>query len=290
VGVTFMEHKIDLHTHSFISDGTLSPKDLIKLALISNIKAISLTDHDSIEGITEASVEAKNQNIDFLNGIEISAAYKDGRILHILGLGIDIENKDFLKTYTLMKESRENSVVNILEKIKEKGIFIDINDLKANALNKYLDRYDIHRYFMRNNICSNAQEVWDKYLDPIPYGEHDLFKAEDAINIIHKAHGLSFLAHYNKKIGLGGLTNGEIEENIKYLVDLGLDGLERYYPTFKSEDIKFLDYLINKYSLRISGGTDFHGENRPEAKLGTGCNNMLIPYRVYKIISEKTRI
>ena len=279
-----MEQKIDLHTHSFISDGTLSPKDLIKLASVLNIKAIALTDHDSIEGINEASTEAKNQNIDFFNGIEISAAYKNGRILHILGLGIDIENKDFLTAYTLMKESRANSVNNILEKIKEKGIFIDINNLKANALNKYLDRYDIHRYFMRNNICSSAQEVWDKYLDPIPYGEYELIKAEDAIDIIHKAHGLSFLAHYNKKIGLGGLTNEEIEENIKYLVDLGLDGLERYYPTFKSEDIKFLDYLINKYSLRISGGTDFHGENRPEAKLGTGCDNMFVPYSVYKDI------
>lgn len=279
-----MEYKIDLHTHSFISDGTLSPKDLIKLASVSNIKAIALTDHDSIEGINEASIEAKNQNIDFLNGIEISATYKDGRILHILGLDIDLENKDFLKTYTLMKESRENSVNNILENIKEKGIFIDINDLKMNSLNKYLDRYDIHRYFMRNNICSSAQEVWDKYLDQIPYGEYELIKIEDALDIIHKAHGLSFLAHYNKKIGLGGLTNKEIEENIKYLVDLGLDGVERYYPTFKSEDIKFLDYLINKYSLRISGGTDFHGENRPEAKLGTGCANMLIPYSVYENI------
>ena len=86
------------------------------------------------------------------------------------------------------------------------------------------------------------------------------------------------------------MSNEEIEDNIKYLIDLGLDGIERYYPTFKSEDIKFLDYLINKYSLKISGGTDFHGENRPEAKLGTGCNNMLIPYSVYEKISEKTRI
>lgn len=284
-----MKYKIDLHTHSYISDGTFSPREVIRIASKSNIKAIALTDHDSIEGVKDALDEAKKRNIDFLNGIEISASYKDGRILHILGLGIDIENKYFLKTYNKMKLARENSTKNILRILERQGINIDVSNLKENSTNKYLDRYDILRYFMKNNICKGAQEVWDKYLDPIPYEEDELINAHDAIDMIHKSNGLSFLAHYNKKIGLGGFTKIEMEEHIRYLTSLGLNGIERYYPSYSHEDIKFINYIANKFNLIFSGGTDFHGENRPEINIGTGSNDMFIPYSIFQNINESAK-
>ena len=280
-----MDYKIDLHVHSNISDGSYTPKELVKFAVKENIKAIALTDHDSIEGINEASKIAKMNNIDFLNGIEISSLYKEGRILHILGIGINIETEEFVHAYTNMKKAREDGVKHILDKIEEQGIYIDVNTLREKALGKYLDRYDIYRYFIENNICNSAQEIWDKYLDPILYGEGELIKTEDALNIIKKSGGLSFLAHYNKEIGLKGFTKEEIEEEIKYLISVGLDGVERYYPSFEENDYKFLDYLIKKYNLKISGGTDFHGKNRPEINIGSGYNNNLfIPYSVYENI------
>jgi len=283
-----MDYKIDLHVHSNISDGSYTPKELVKFAVKENIKAIALTDHDSIEGINEASKIAKMNNIDFLNGIEISSLYKEGRILHILGIGINIETEEFVHAYTNMKKAREDGVKHILEKIEEQGIYIDVNTVREKALGKYLDRYDIYRYFIENNICNSAQEIWDKYLDPIPYGEGELIKTEDALNIIKKSGGLSFLAHYNKEIGLKGFTKEEIEEEIKYLISVGLDGVERYYPSFEEKDYKFLDYLIKKYNLKISGGTDFHGKNRPEINIGSGYNNNLfIPYSVYENIINR---
>lgn len=282
-----MEYKIDLHVHSSMSDGTYSPKEIVGLALESQVRAIALTDHDSVEGVNEASEEALSKNINFLTGIEISASYKYGRILHILGLGIDINNENFLKSYTNMKKAREDSVKDILKKIEKQGVFIDIDTLRERALNKYLDRYDIHRYFMENAICSNAQDVWDRYLDPIPYGEDELIKVSDAIEIINKANGLSFLAHYNKKIGLGGFNNQEIEQHIKYLIDLGLNGVEKYYPSYKKENNEFLQYLINKYQLIPSGGTDFHGENRPDISIGKGNGDMIIPYTIYENILKR---
>ncbi|PRR83634.1 hypothetical protein [Clostridium vincentii] len=117
-----------------------------------------------------------------------------------------------------------------------------------------------------------------------------MIKSEDAISIIKKAGGLSFLTHYNKSIGFAGLNNKDIEKEIKCLISVGLDGLERYYPSFKEEDYKFLDYLIEKFDLMISGGTDYHGKNRPEIKLGTGKdNNLFIPYDIYKKISIKLK-
>ncbi|GFZ29871.1 phosphatase [Clostridium zeae] len=283
-----MDYKVDFHTHTIFSDGGSTPKELIDDAVAGEVKAIALTDHDNIEGIYEVSRLTKENNIEFLNGIEISALYKDGRIIHILGIGIDLDNAQFLKAYNEMKEARHESVGAILSIIKEQGIDIDINQLKEKSFRKYLDRYDIYKYFVENKICETAQGIWDKYLDPIPYGEKELFKVEDAIRVIKEAGGLSFLAHYNKHMGFAGLYNEQIEEEISYLVSLGLDGLERYYPSHGEEDYKFLDYLINKYNLMISGGTDYHGKNRPDIKIGSGKdNNLTIPYEVYTNIINK---
>lgn len=284
-----MSYKIDLHVHSYMSDGTLSPKEIVQLAAEKDVKAIALTDHDCIDGIKEAAESASQLNIDFLNGIEVSVIYENGRKLHILGLGIDINNSEFLKVYNKMRIARENSIPFILKVVEKQGIKIDINDLKKHTHNKYLDRYDVHEYFTRNRLCNNSQKIWDKYLDPIPYEKDELLTIEEAIDIIKKAGGLSFLAHYNKTIGLYGFSNNEIEFRIKYMIDMGLNGVERYYPSYIRQDIKFLDYIINKYNLNFSGGTDFHGKNRPGIGLGTGSNNNLfIPYKVYQNIICKT--
>lgn len=282
-----MKYKIDLHVHSNMSDGTCSPKELIKLAYQKSVKAIALTDHDNIDGLNEADSEASKLNVAFLKGIEISSLYEDGRILHILGLGIDTSNKRFLEVYTKMKKAREESVKDILIILEKQGIFIDIKVLKKNSLNEYLDRYDIHKYLIQTGMSNNAQYIWDQYLDPISYGEDELLKVKDAIEIIRISGGLSFLAHYNKRIGLKGFNKSQIEHHIKKLISLGLNGIEKYYPSYSKTDIEYLDYLIDKYNLIPSGGTDFHGTNRPEVDLGAGNNNFFIPFSIYENILEK---
>lgn len=280
-----MDYKIDLHTHTNISDGASTPKKLIEDAVLENVKAIALTDHDNIAGIKDAVKYAKESNIDFLNGIEISSLCKDGRILHILGLGIDIENEEFLNVFYNMKKAREAGIKEILMEISKKGINISIDELRENSLSEYLDRYDIYRYFIKNKICKSAQEIWDVFLDPIPYNDGELIKVEDSIDIIKKAGGVSFLAHYNKSIGFADLNNHKIEKEIKNLIDIGLDGIEKYYPSYTKEEHIFLDYIINKYNLMSSGGTDYHGQNRPDIKIGSGKNGVLfIPYSIYKNI------
>jgi len=289
-GGDLMNYKIDLHVHSYMSDGTCSPKEIIELACKSGVKAIALTDHDNIDGIHEAEREALKHKVDFLKGIEISSLYENGRILHIIGLGIDTGNSEFLKVYTRMKKAREESVKDILKILETQGIYIDIDVLKKNSLNQYLDRYDIHKYFIQSGISNNAQDIWDKYLDPIAYGSDELIKVEETIEIIKKSGGLSFLAHYNKRIGLQGFSKIQMEEHIKKLMYLGLNGIEKYYPSYSKEDIEYLNYLVNKYNLIPSGGTDFHGKNRPEIGLGVGSNNFSIPFSIYENIIGKLNI
>lgn len=280
---------VDLHVHSYISDGTLSPTEIIKLASDRRIKAVALTDHDSVEGLEEADNEAKRLGVEFIKGIEISTSYGEGRLLHILGLGIDPENTYFNEVYTKMKKAREAGMHNILEILAAQGISIDIEELRKYTIGQYMDRQAIPKYFIDKGILKSAPEVWHRYLDPIPYGEGELLSAEEALSVIKKSGGLSFLAHYNKWIGFEGYTKKEIEEHMEQLTALGLDGLERYYPTFNTEDNEYVEYLMNRYKLIPSGGTDFHGANRPEVSLGSAENNFYIPDEIYERILAKLK-
>lgn len=275
---------IDFHVHSNISDGGNSPREIIKMAYDKKIVALALTDHDNIEGIEEAETEAQKYNIKFLKGIELSVSYGEGRLLHILGLGIDPQNEYFLNVYNRFRKVREEHLEKLLWILKEQDISIGVEELKEFAAGKYLDRQAIAKYLIKKNICRNMPEAWNKYLDPVPYGQGELLEADEAMDIIKKSGGLSFLVHFHKRIGLDGYTKQEAEEHIKHLVSLGLDGIERYYPSYSDEDIKYVEYLIDKYHLIPSGGTDFHGSNRPEIALGSGEGDFLVPDSVYENI------
>ncbi|MDF2614214.1 MAG: putative metal-dependent phosphoesterase, family [Clostridia bacterium] len=275
---------IDLHVHSYVSDGSCSPREIIKMAYDKKLYAVALTDHDNIEGIDEAEREANKYNIKFLKGIEISVSYEEGRLLHILGLGIDPANEYFLNVYNRLRKLREEKLENILWTLKKQDIFMNTEELKKHAAGKYLDRQAVAKCLVEKNICRDVPEAWQKYLDPVPYGKGELLEADEAVDIIKKSGGLSFLAHYHKRIGLEGYTKQEAEEHIKYLVSLGMDGIERYYPSYSDEHIEYAEYLIHKYNLIPSGGTDFHGSNRPEIALGSGENRFFVPDSIYENI------
>lgn len=282
-----MPELIDLHTHSHFSDGTLSPRELIKLAAQNNIRVVALTDHDIIEGITEARQAAGDYGVELLAGIEISARYRDGKILHILGLGIDINHPSFLAAYRKMRAHRDASIDRMLKHIAGQHIYVERDMLMPFIAGQYLDRFAILRYFMHHNLCQEIQQVWDQYMDPVPYGENELWTVEEALKLIQAAGGRSFLAHYTKRIGLAGYTLPEMEAHVRYLKNIGLDGIERYYPSFSREETEYADYLIEKYQLLPSGGTDFHGSNRSGVRLGIGGGDFAVPYRVYEDIIRR---
>lgn len=276
---------VDLHVHSNISDGANSPAEIIEIAVKNKVKVIALTDHDSIEGIREASIEASRNDITLINGIEMSAVFENRRI-HILGLGIDIASNEFLSTYNRLQILKDLGITAILKQLEKQGIVIDIRELRAKSTEGYLNRYDIYRYFMRHGICNTAAEVWEKYIDPIPFATGELLTAAEAISTIKNAGGLSFLAHFHTKVGFEGCSFEQLDAHIGVLVDLGLDGIEEYYPSFGADEIEVARLFNSKYDLLPCGGTDFHGENRPNISLGKGDGNMFVPYAVYENIRE----
>ncbi|PHV72229.1 histidinol phosphatase [Sporanaerobium hydrogeniformans] len=274
--------RIDLHTHTKMSDGTSEPKEIIKQAVLNNVEVVAITDHDTLDALEEAGQEAKAQGICFIPGIELTCPYGEGRLLHILGLGIDIEEPCFKKAYIGLKERKEKRLQDILQILEKEGVVIPRRALEEAAYTQYLDRVDIIRYLYREGKIQTAVEGWNKYLDPIPYGARELIGVDEALELIQKAGGVSVLAHYPKNIGFKDYPKNEIVKHLSILKRKGLMAIERYYPSFTESENQFAQELIEKQGFLASGGTDFHGKNRPGIDVGITDEGFTIPYSVYE--------
>ncbi|MBS2099407.1 PHP domain-containing protein [Carboxylicivirga linearis] len=281
---------IDLHAHTTISDGTLTPKELIHLAKETGLEAVAITDHDSIAGLAEAQEEADKLGITLVSGIEFSAKFGENRLIHILGLGIDIHNDGFDKIYSNYRKERSEKLATVFEKLQSMGVAIGIDDVQLFVSGGYMDRQAIAKCLVAQGYTSSVKESWIKYLDKIVYTEGELIQPEDAFKAIHAAGGKAFLAHYHLPIGLKGYSEEEVQLKLKELKDLGLDGLECYYPSFSQYDQLRCENYIKDFDFIKSGGTDFHGANRPHIKLGVGEGDFKVPDELLEKIVPKLEV
>lgn len=283
---------IDLHVHSDISDGSVRPAELAGLAKQCGLSAFALTDHDVIAGNQAAAEAAEKAGVEFLPGMELTADYH-GRKIHIVCLGFDEAHPAFRTLYRRIRAIKEGRIPEIIDFIRQKGVDISLDQVRPYASEgRPLDRYAIMRYLVSLHLYDRAQPLWDHYLDPAAsaLGLDFSITAEEALPLIHKAGGITSLAHFHKEIGLKGLTRKEQETAILQLHQMGLDGMERYYPNYTSDDADFAGYMIEKYDLLPTGGTDFHGENRPSVEMGTGiAGNMAVPYPFFSCIAARCR-
>lgn len=283
---------IDLHVHSTMSDGTYTPRELIKLAKDKKLEMIALTDHDTITGNKEAQKASKQYNLDFMQGIELSLNYQNHQI-HVVALGFDEESTAFKDFYADLRYKKQSSIVNVIEYLHQQGLDISVSKVEPFMAGGVLDKYAILRYLVANKSqTGDIQYLWDTYIDPafrdlnLKITENPM--VEEAIVAMKKAGAITSLAHFHKKIGFKGYSRNEQEAQIKYLHEMGLDGMEAYYPNYSDEDKAFAHYLIKKYDLLPTGGTDFHGANRSDVGLGTGLNNNLaVPYSFYENICQR---
>ena len=278
---------IDLHTHSTVSDGTYSPSWLAHLARESGIAAFALTDHDNIGGLKRAADEAEALGVEFINGMELTT-HIDGRKIHVVTLGFDYEHPAFQKMYKKIRANKESKMNELIEGIRARGVDITREKVEEFADGE-IDRYAVMRCLVSMHITEGIQPLWDNYLDPvlIEIGLSEI-DAEEAFASIHAAGGVTSLAHFHKKIGFKGLSRDEQREKISRLHDVGLDGMERWYPSYKEDDVSFVNDTIESLHLMPTGGTDFHGFNRPHVEMGTGWNrNMAIPYDALAPVKER---
>ncbi|WP_346684834.1 PHP domain-containing protein [Megamonas hypermegale] len=283
---------IDLHVHSTMSDGTYAPAEIAKLASQKGMFAFALTDHDTIFGNTAAKIASKAYKINFINGMEMSLNY-DNHQIHVVALGFDQNSEAFKNFYKELRYKKESSIANVIDYLHKQGLDISIEKVQPYVSGDGMDKYAILRYLVTNqSAVGDIQYLWDKYIDPafrkLKLGIVENPKAEDAIAQMKMAGAVTSLAHFHKKIGFINNNRAEQEHHIKYLHEMGLDGMEAYYPNYTDDDRAFAHYMIEKYNLLPTGGTDFHGANRPSVELGTGTNNnMNVPDEFYINICQK---
>lgn len=279
--------KIDLHIHSTASDGTLTPSEILALAETLHLGAISLTDHDAVDGNRDLLRRGIPHSIGFLTGIEISALppslFPVFGSFHILGYGFNIEDKALNKTLITLQDARKNRNPQIIRKLNALGIKVDLNQVRQFSGKCQLGRPHIAGYLVHEGFVGSINEAFDKYLGKgkPAYVEKFRLSCRETIKLIIDAGGLPVLAHpYLIQLGKGVV----FEELIGELKSMGLKGIEIYYPEHPPESIRFYAQIAREYNLFITGGTDFHGDIKPEIKLGSGFGDLFVPYEIYENI------
>jgi hypothetical protein len=279
---------VDLHVHSNISDGSYTPVELIKLAHKIGLSAITLSDHETIAGNAKAKAQADKMGIEFIPGMEITVDYKN-RQLHIVALGFDAKQPAFQTLYKKIRDLKEAKMEELIWGIQAKGVPISVALVQPFVMLNTIDRYAIMRYLVSLQLFDHVQPVWDQYINPVLRQlklNHNV-SVEETAQAIKAAGGMTSLAHFHKRLGLAGLNRDEQETAIAELCAMGLDGMEQYYPNYTAEDQVFVENMLMKYQMIPTGGSDFHGLNRPEVALGTGMsNNLVVPYALYENVLQ----
>jgi 3',5'-nucleoside bisphosphate phosphatase len=243
----------DLHTHTTASDGTFSPSQNIQRAVEKGLKAIAITDHDTINGVEAALEEAsKHDDFECVPGIEISTLYK-GQDIHVLGYYIDYKDKNFLMTLEKLTSVRDQRNKMILQKLNGLGIQIEASELEAKRCGEgNVGRGHIAEILMEKGIVNSLPEAFEKYLGKgkAAYAIPDRISPIEAVKIIQDANGVPVLAH-------PGIYDAD--ELIALLSENGLAGIECCHPDHTIEQVHHYEKLAEKFSLIKTAGSDFHG-------------------------------
>jgi len=256
---------IDLHTHSYYSDGVLSPKEIIHKAVNANCQLISLTDHDSTEGLVEAEECANKFNLNFIKGVEISAKHGPYSI-HIVGLGINVNSKTLIAGLQENNQFRINRAKLIGEGLQKVGIENAYKKASSLSKTKYITRTHFAQMLVMEGVCQNMSSVFKKYMTGNKPGavKGEWAKSEDVINWIHSAGGLAILAHPLRY----KMTLTKLKKLTKELKERGLNGLEIVNSYSSDEDIAIAKQIADTNKLLYSCGSDFHGWPNQTIELG----------------------
>ncbi|MEG2668309.1 MAG: PHP domain-containing protein [Lachnospiraceae bacterium] len=274
-----MEKRIDLHVHSTYSDGTLTPTELVTLAVKRNLCAFALTDHDTTDGLPEAIIAARTKQIELISGIELSCNYH-GKEIHIVGLGIEYEHISFVDTLSEFKTLRDCRNKKMIKKLQDAKIDISYEQMFSTFGNIIWTRAHFAKYLQTHGYVAQMWDAFPRYIgDGAPcFVPKENITPYQVIKLIHENNGYAILAHPL----LYHYTTSELDTLVYELSKLGIDGLEAIYSSNHYMDESNMKLLAHKYHLKISGGSDYHGANKPNIQLGTGKGNVNIPYYIWK--------
>jgi len=264
----------DLHLHTNASDGTYTPEEVVLKSKYAGLSAISIVDHDTVDALDSALDVARDNEIEIIPGIELSAAC-DGKEIHILGYLIDHHNQDLTEKIKILKNNRIDRVHKITEKLKDLGVNLKPQTVFDIAGNGIISRLHIARALVQEKAVATTGEAFQRYIgDSSPaYVLGFKMKPEETISLIKNAGGIPVLAH-PYSLHSDALT-------LK-LIEFGIMGLEVYYPEHSQGMINFYLDLAKKYNLLATGGSDCHGAAKPEVRIGS----IKIPYTLIEELKK----
>ncbi len=278
---------IDLHVHTTASDGTLTPAKTVFHAVRCGLAAVAITDHDTVDGVAEALAAGAEAGLEVVPGVEISVDYPGE--MHILGYFLDPQNPELLAGLELLRKYREVRNPRLAAKLRQLGLDISLEEVAAVAAGEVIGRPHFAVVMQQKGYVSSYDEAFELYLGAgkPAYVKKERLMPREGIALITAAGGIPVLAH-PKYLAAGG--ENSLEELVRELKGYGLKGIEVFYTTHTPGETGQYCRLAGRFGLVITGGTDFHGANKPEIAIGTGGGDLKVGYHLLEKLKELRRL
>lgn len=269
--------RVDLHVHSTASDGTCTPTELVLEAKKAKLYSVALTDHDTVSGIDEFMEAGIKYGLRTIAGVELSTEYENTEI-HVVGLFIDPENEALLRQLRTFRDNRDNRNLKMIDRLREEGFQITAEEIYERYPDAVVARPHIARFLADTHQVENIQAAFDKYIGEgcSCYVERYKISPMRAVELIRNAGGVAILAHPC----LYKISDETMNQMLKEMKKAGLDGIEALYSRNQASGEQKYRALAKKYGLLISGGSDYHGTNKPDIHLGTGTGDLVVPKKI----------
>jgi predicted metal-dependent phosphoesterase TrpH len=267
---------VDLHLHTTASDGVMSPSEIVRYANSKGLKAIAITDHDTIEGLDEGLSEGKRIGFEVIPGVEISAEYSQGS-MHLLGFFIDNHHPFLNERLEYLQKARAERNPKIVEKLIKLGVEITYEEVLKASRGGQVGRPHFAQVLLEKKYVKTFQEAFDRFLKKgaPAYVDKFRFTAKEALYFINEVGGVAVLAHPNT---LKMEEYSELEDFVLQLMADGLKGVEVFYPEHSVLEVAKYRALAQRYGLLMTGGTDYHGIEKNAVEIGVGRGEMKLPY------------
>ena len=263
---------IDLHIHTTASDGTASPAQVVRMAGELGLSAISVADHDTVSGCAEAMAEGQALGVEVVPGVEFSSRY--GRTIHILGYFLNTESPALTRVLDWIVAERDQRNEKMAALMAADGIPVDYAEMKA-RFGPVIGRPNFGQLLVTLGYAESVQDAFDRYIEKGQpyYLPRKMLSSERSVEVIREAGGVPVLAHPFQY----RLEEPALRQLIEHCMDHGLLGLECRYSLYDEQQSQYLLSLAREYSLAPTGGSDFHGSNKPHIRLGTGTGSLAVP-------------
>jgi len=275
---------VDLHLHTTASDGVLSPSEIVRYAKGKGLKAIAITDHDTIDGNVEALDEGAKSGLEVISGVEISAQFDLGS-MHILGFFIDIGNTALKERLSLLQETRAPRNPKMVEKLRELGVELSYDEILHASGGGQVGRPHFAQVLLKKGYVNTVQEAFDRYLGKgaPAYVNKFRFDPKEAMELIREAGGIPVLAH---PFTLHIPFPHQLDALLGELVRFGLMGIEASYPEHTKDQISLYKGLAQKHDLLVTGGSDYHGIEANKVEIGIRSRGMKLSYSMVEAMKE----